>query len=78
MTIQEFHKGMREHFGIANPGEYLDEWYLRQKKVRIDLCKFDKWVTVAHGNYGSKGFSLHDEVDQKFGKEASAFIERLL
>lgn len=78
MTVQEFHKGIREHFGIDNPGEFLDELYLRQKKVKIDLIKFDEWVTTAYGDYGSKDFSLSDEIEQKFGIEARGFIERLL
>ena len=78
MTIHEFHKGMREHFGIDNPGEYLDELYLRQKKVRVDIVKFDLWVTTAYGDYGSKGFSLADEVEQKFGVDAKVFIASLL
>jgi len=77
MTIHEFHKGMREHFGIDKPGDFLDELYLLQKKVKIDLVKFDRWLTSQHG-YSPANWSMGDEVEQKFGVEAKHFIMKLL
>ena len=78
MTTQEYFKGMREHFGIDEPGEFMDELFLATRQIKVDLTKFDLWVTSIHGDYGSRGFSLGDEVEQKFGKEAKHFIMRLL
>lgn len=78
MTTQEYFKGMREHFGIDKPGEFMDELFLVTGRLKVDLEKFDSWVTKVYGDYGSKGFSLGDEVEQKFGKEAKHFIMQLL
>ncbi len=77
VSTQEFHKGMREHFGIENPGEYLDPIFLRHKVVKIDLMKFEQWLVNTHGKYGDN-ISLSDEIAQKFGDEAMHFIKRLI
>lgn len=70
MNIQEFHAGMREHFGIEKPGEYLDPLYSKMRKVRIDLIKFDRWL--------GKNTSMSAKIENTFGLEAREFITRLL
>jgi hypothetical protein len=78
MTTQEYFKGMREHFGIDEPGKFMDRLYLTRGILKLDISMFDLWVTNAYGDYGSKGFSLGDEIEQKFGEEAKRFIVKLL
>ncbi len=78
MTIQQFHKGMKENFGINNPQNYLDELYLRSKTVKIDLLLFDDWLHAKFGEYETDGMNMADMVHQKFGLDAKMFIESLI
>jgi hypothetical protein len=78
-TIHEFYKGMREHFNIDHPEEYLDELYLLNKEVKIDLVKFVRWLVAGKEDYrGIEDWSMADEVEKRFGKEARRLIASLL
>lgn len=62
---------MREHFKIYNPGDYMDELYLQQKKVRIDFKKFDDFL----GKYNG---SMSDHIENKYGEKAMFFVLSVL
>ena len=70
MDIYEFHKGMQKHFGILQPGEYLDPLYLKMQTVKIDLIKFDRWL--------GDNTSMGSKIESAFGLEAREFIAKLL
>jgi hypothetical protein len=79
MRIQEFHKGMKDHFEIDKPGEYLDELFLKDKLVKIDLFKFDDWLHAEFGGYEeTHGFSMKELIEDRFSQEASDFIISIL
>ena len=79
MTPQEFFKGMREHFKIEDPSEFYDEYFLINKEVKIDLLAFIDWFEANDDTkIYSMDKSIRDVVTEKFGKEASNFLERLL
>jgi hypothetical protein len=79
MLIQEFHKKMSDFFDIAAPGDFLDPLWLMQKKVKIDLGKFDSWLHKEVGEYEKdEGFNMKDALAIYYGEDASQFIGSLL
>ena len=79
MTIQEFHKGMREHFDIREPGKFLDQVFLPHRKIRINIILFDNWLIDEIGcDTTDLGLSIRDVVCDYFGQEALTFIEKLI
>jgi hypothetical protein len=79
MTIQEYHKKMKDFFDIAEPGEYLDPLELMKKKIKIDIVKFDDWLHDRVGEYESgERLNMKDALTLHYGAEASQFIGLLL
>jgi len=75
MNIQEFHKAMRDHFGIQNPGDYLEECLLPFRVVTIDIIKFDDWLHEQVGNYEKEGMNMKEVIALKYGKLAATWVE---
>jgi hypothetical protein len=75
MTIQEFHKAMRDLFEIQNPGDYLEECLLPFRIVTIDIIKFDDWLHEQVGNYEAKGMNMEEAITAKYGKIASTWVK---
>lgn len=75
MAILEFHKGMKTHFGIRNAGRFLDPFFLRLGKNKLDILKFDDWLHAQFGEYDAEGTntSMKDLIANKFGADAVAF-----
>jgi hypothetical protein len=69
---------MRGHFGIENPGEYLDELYLLQKKVKLNLCKFDEWLHDEIGEYEKEGYNMGEAIAHYYGISEEFFITALI
>jgi len=78
MTIQAFYKGMKEHFDIMNPGVFLDDLHLLQKRVKINLLKFDEWLHEEVGEYEEQSMNMGDALTYYYSPEASYFVESLL
>jgi len=78
MGPQEYFKKMRDYFDITNPENFFDPTFLRHKKIRIDLAKFDDWLHEKIGNYEDDGMNMKEAINKNFGYEASFFIEILL
>ncbi len=78
MNTYDYHSGMRHWFKILSPGIYMDELFLQQKKIRIDLTRFDYWLHSEVGNYEAKGMNMPNAVHKYYGREAMEFIKRLI
>jgi hypothetical protein len=78
--IQEFHQGMRTHFGIQNSGDYIDLTLIRMsRKVHIDPIKFDSWLHDKHGEYElERNMSMANLLLEHYGSAAYAFVNKFL
>jgi len=77
MTPQEYCKGMRDYFNIENPTEFYEKYFLSQKIIKLDMLKFMDWLEENHGPTDNN-VSLSEEIVNRFGEEAHAFIIQLI
>lgn len=77
LSIQEFCAGLKKHFKIAVPNDFLDRTFLPLKIVSLDILLFDDLMHKRHGDYdeGNEAISLKDLVEREYGVEASKFVE---
>lgn len=81
LNTHQFHKGMKDHFGIANDaGRFLCEIMLRLKRVSLDIVKFDEWlvVEIGHDYNVVEGLSMKDAITKYYSPEATEFVKRAL
>ena len=78
MSPQEYFKKMRDFFDIPNPQQFFDPVFLRHKKIRLDIIKFDDWLHEKVGDYEDDGKNMKDALIENFGVDASLFIGTLL
>ena len=77
MTIQEFNKGMREHFSVE-PAKYLCRTSLLLKRAALDVIAFDDYLHERYGNYETSGKSMVDIIAEKYGDAAVNFCKKAL
>lgn len=75
-----FRQGMKKHFGITNDvHSYLVKELLPFGEVTLDIIKFDDdYLIPKVGDYIEEGKSMKDILEEKFGEEASKFIEQAI
>jgi hypothetical protein len=78
MGPQEYFKKMRDHFNIEDPDNYFDQFYLRNREIKIDIIKFDNWLHGAIGNYEEHDMDMGDALTHFYGSDACYFIKCLL
>lgn len=69
MTIQEFHKGFRQHFpDLGTPTQFLDEALACVRIVALDVIKLDTTLHVPDGK------STADVVRERYGNAAVTWV----
>ncbi len=77
--VAEFWSGMRSHFRIGWPGEYLDTiMCAATKQPYLDVMKLDDLIRARHGNFEEEGMSLRDAIEKHYGAAAAAFAMRFI
>jgi hypothetical protein len=78
--IAEFHKGMREHFNIQNPGEYIDKILsMTTHRVHLDTIKLDDWLHEQHGQYElERNMSMANFLVKEYSQAAHDFVLKFL
>lgn len=78
MTVQEFCKGMKDHFGISAGNEYLDELFLAKKEVSLDIFKLNDWLYEKFPEYEGIECSMADLIEAEFSQEAVDFCHKAI
>lgn len=60
-------------------GDYYDSIIsIFDRRIHIDILKFDERMHLEHGDYEDEGLSLNECIELHYGKEASELIGKLL
>jgi len=81
LNTHEFHKGMREYFGIKDgAGEYLCKIFLEHREARLDIVKLDGWLMRELGfDYNVRdGLSMKQAIVKYYGEDAMEFVRKAL
>jgi len=77
----EFHRGMKDHFGIVTGvGRFICPTFIITKKISLNIVEFDCWIMENLGyDYTIKeGLSMKDAITKYYGEEAMLFIKKSL
>lgn len=91
ISMVEFAKQMKLHFGITTSNTYLDaRMSLLKRSPTIDIFKFDDWLHEKHGDYEDserdcgnvkrpvRGLSMAQLVEREYGVVAVNFIKSVM
>ena len=82
VNAPEYFAGMKKHFGFKQgSNQFIDVQMLQldTSRIRIDVCKFDDWLHEQFGEYEEvRGQSMAELIEERYGREARSFVQRLL